>query len=97
MRDHSLFHQRPAPHWRAGEPSSRPRAPPEGLGSGLGLDDMAAAGQMLRDFTERSLLPKLEERIARLNLSVTGTYDRAVCSPASSKHWLAPIIISTHK
>jgi hypothetical protein len=33
---------------------------------------MAAAGQLLRDFTEHSVLPKLEERVARLNLSITG-------------------------
>jgi hypothetical protein len=35
---------------------------------------MAAAGQLLRDFTERSVLPKLEERVARLNLSITGVF-----------------------
>lgn len=35
---------------------------------------MAAAGQVLRDFTERSVLPKVEERIARLNLSITGKW-----------------------
>lgn len=51
---------------------SRPQEPPGGLGAGLSADDMAAAGQLLRDFTERSVLPKLEERIARLNLSITG-------------------------
>lgn len=56
----------------AGEPLSRPQEPPGGLGAGLTLDDMAAAGQLLRGFTERGVLPKLEERIARLNLSITG-------------------------
>lgn len=56
----------------AGELLSRPQEPPGGLGAGLSPDDMAAAGQLLRAFTERSVLPKLEERIARLNLSITG-------------------------
>lgn len=56
----------------AGEPLSRPQEPPGGLGAGLTHDDMAAAGQLLRGFTERGVLPKLEERIARLNLSITG-------------------------
>jgi hypothetical protein len=37
---------------------------------------MAAAGQLLQGFTERSVLPKLEERIARLNLSITGEQGR---------------------
>jgi hypothetical protein len=32
---------------------------------------MAAAGALLREFTERSLLPKVEERMARLNLAVS--------------------------
>eukprot|EP00878_Enallax_costatus_P032627 GHUV01035873.1.p1 GENE.GHUV01035873.1~~GHUV01035873.1.p1 ORF type:complete len:107 (+),score=3.59 GHUV01035873.1:367-687(+) len=32
---------------------------------------MAAAGQLLKDFCERTLLPKLEERIARLNLIIS--------------------------
>lgn len=58
----------------AGEPVSRPPEPPGGLGCGLSPDDMAAAGQLLRDFTERSVLPKLEERVARLNLSITGVW-----------------------
>lgn len=51
---------------------SRPQEPPGGLGCGVTPDDMAAAGQVLRDFTECSVLPKVEERIARLNLSITG-------------------------
>lgn len=53
---------------------SRPQEAPGGLGCGLTPDDMAAAGQVLRDFTERSVLPKVEERIARLNLSITGKW-----------------------
>jgi hypothetical protein len=54
-----------------GEPQSRPAEPPGGLGAGLAPADLAAAGQLLRDFTQACLLPKLEERISRLNLSVT--------------------------
>lgn len=48
-----------------------PAEPPGGLGHGLSPDDMAAAGQLLRDFAERTLLPRIEERIARLNLTVS--------------------------
>jgi hypothetical protein len=54
-----------------GEPDRRPDEPPGGLGVGLAPADLAAAGQLLRDFTQGSLLPKLEERVSRLNLSVT--------------------------
>lgn len=62
-----------------GEPASRPQEPPGGgLGAGLSPDDMAAAAKVLRDATERSVLPKLEERIARLNLSITGAKDVCV-------------------
>jgi hypothetical protein len=32
---------------------------------------MAAAGALLREFAERSLLPRVEERMARLNLAVS--------------------------
>eukprot|EP00882_Tetradesmus_deserticola_P026825 GHRQ01029629.1.p2 GENE.GHRQ01029629.1~~GHRQ01029629.1.p2 ORF type:complete len:208 (+),score=91.72 GHRQ01029629.1:50-673(+) len=55
----------------AGEPEQRPPEPPGGLGQGLHPDDMAAAGALLREFAERSLLPKVEERMARLNLAVS--------------------------
>ncbi|KAI8476140.1 MAG: ER-golgi trafficking TRAPP I complex 85 kDa subunit-domain-containing protein [Monoraphidium minutum] len=57
----------------AGEPDGRPAEPPGGLGAGLAPADLAAAGQLLRDFTQGCLLPKLEERVSRLNLSVTAT------------------------
>ncbi|WIA33724.1 hypothetical protein OEZ86_006842 [Tetradesmus obliquus] len=55
----------------AGEPEQRPQEPPGGLGQGLHPDDMAAAGALLREFAERSLLPRVEERMARLNLAVS--------------------------
>lgn len=54
-----------------GEPEQRPQEPPGGLGQGLHPDDMAAAGALLREFAERSLLPRVEERMARLNLAVS--------------------------
>eukprot|EP00879_Flechtneria_rotunda_P033011 GHRR01036525.1.p1 GENE.GHRR01036525.1~~GHRR01036525.1.p1 ORF type:complete len:441 (+),score=144.44 GHRR01036525.1:563-1885(+) len=55
----------------AGEPEHWLPEPPGGLGQALSPDDMAAAGQLLKNFCERTLLPRLEERIARLNLSVS--------------------------
>ncbi|WIA13573.1 hypothetical protein OEZ85_007140 [Tetradesmus obliquus] len=55
----------------AGEPEQRPQEPQGGLGQGLHPDDMAAAGALLREFAERSLLPRVEERMARLNLAVS--------------------------
>jgi len=55
----------------AGEPDGRPPEPPGGLGAALAPADLAAAGQLLRDFTQGCLLPRLEERVSRLNLSVT--------------------------
>jgi hypothetical protein len=59
----------------AGEPPARPPEPPGGLAGGGGAispDDMAAAAAVLRSFTEQSLLPRVEERMARLNISITG-------------------------
>jgi hypothetical protein len=50
---------------------------------------MAAAGQLLQDFTERSVLPKLEERIARLNLSITGAQQLLA-------HMFAVLRVSNH-
>eukprot|EP00878_Enallax_costatus_P009894 GHUV01010331.1.p1 GENE.GHUV01010331.1~~GHUV01010331.1.p1 ORF type:complete len:454 (+),score=106.14 GHUV01010331.1:1028-2389(+) len=55
----------------AGEPEHYPKEPPGGIGHSITADDMAAAGQLLKDFCERTLLPKLEERIARLNLIIS--------------------------
>lgn len=54
-----------------GEPEQHPKEPPGGLGHSITADDMAAAGQLMKDFCERTLLPKLEERIARLNLIIS--------------------------
>ena len=45
----------------------------QGLGCMLSTADHNAIDNFLRDFVSRTLLPKLEERIAHLNLSITAT------------------------
>lgn len=44
-----------------------------GLGSALSAADLQAVAQLLREFAERALLPKLEERMNRLNISISAT------------------------
>ena len=57
----------------AGEPESRPAEPPQGLGFCLGADDLAAVAQMLMEFCGGTLLPRLEERVTRLNVTIAAT------------------------
>eukprot|EP00877_Chromochloris_zofingiensis_P003658 jgi/Chrzof1/13293/Cz07g27240.t1 len=57
----------------AGEPDKLPLEPPTGLGSALSAADLQAVAQLLREFAERALLPKLEERMNRLNISISAT------------------------
>ncbi|GIL54165.1 hypothetical protein Vafri_9740 [Volvox africanus] len=57
----------------AGEPLARPPIPSGGVGAYLTVQDLDAVGAFVREFVSRTLLPKLEERIARLNASITAT------------------------
>ncbi|KXZ49490.1 hypothetical protein GPECTOR_21g716 [Gonium pectorale] len=55
----------------AGEPLARPPGPPGGVGAFLTVQDLDAVGAFVREFVSRTLLPRLEERMARLNTSIT--------------------------
>ncbi|PNW88325.1 hypothetical protein CHLRE_01g024400v5 [Chlamydomonas reinhardtii] len=55
----------------AGEPRLRPPPPPGGVGAYLTVQDLDSVGGFVREFLCRTLLPKLEDRIARLNASIT--------------------------
>ncbi|KAG2449122.1 hypothetical protein HYH02_005870 [Chlamydomonas schloesseri] len=55
----------------AGEPRLRPPPPPGGVGAYLTVQDLDSIGGFVREFMCRTLLPKLEDRIARLNASIT--------------------------
>ncbi|GLC57223.1 hypothetical protein PLESTB_001201000 [Pleodorina starrii] len=57
----------------AGEPLARPPQPPSGVGAHLTVQDLDSVGSLVRDVVSRTLLPRLEERIARLNASITAT------------------------
>ncbi|GIL73935.1 hypothetical protein Vretimale_5119 [Volvox reticuliferus] len=57
----------------AGEPLARPPTPSGGVGAYLTVQDLDSVGSFVREFVSRTLLPKLEERIARLNASITAT------------------------
>ncbi|MEW5318844.1 MAG: hypothetical protein WDW38_010029, partial [Sanguina aurantia] len=57
----------------AGEPSSRPPPPPQGMGAHLTVQDLDSIARFIRGFTVQSLLPKLEERLLRLNSTITAT------------------------
>ncbi|KAJ9512929.1 hypothetical protein QJQ45_029048, partial [Haematococcus lacustris] len=56
----------------AGEPPSRPPPPAQGLGALLAGRDLEAVASALRVLA-RMLLPRLEDRLARLNAGITAT------------------------
>ncbi len=55
----------------AGEPDARPAPPPQGLGACLSASDLQSAAACLRHMVTQMLLPRLEERVAKLNAAVT--------------------------
>lgn len=55
----------------AGEPASRSLPPPAGVGVWLSAKDLDATAAALRSFTMRLLLPRMEERAAKLNAAVS--------------------------
>ncbi|KAG2489318.1 hypothetical protein HYH03_012150 [Edaphochlamys debaryana] len=57
----------------SGEPLARPPPPPGGVGAFLTAQDLEGVAGFVRDFAGRTLLPKLEERISRLNAAITAT------------------------
>lgn len=59
-----------APRGCAGEAAPRPPAPAGGLGACISAADMVALRQMVEEFTVRSLLPSLEQRVRALNHTV---------------------------
>ena len=56
-----------------GEPEARPPPPPQGLGAYLSVTDLDCIANVIREFAVRTLLPKLEERISKLNAGITAT------------------------
>ncbi len=59
-----------APRGCAGEAVPRPPAPAGALGACISAADMVALRQMVEEFTVRSLLPSLEQRVRALNHTV---------------------------
>lgn len=57
----------------AGEPDARPSEPPHGLGAFLAPQDLDAVAAFISEFTSATLLPRLEERITRLNAMISAT------------------------
>jgi hypothetical protein len=57
----------------AGEPDGRPGEPPQGLGAFLSAQDLDAVAALVQEFATRTLLPRLEERITRLNACISAT------------------------
>eukprot|EP00798_Chlamydomonas_sp_ICE-L_P000836 gene836-33567_t len=55
----------------AGEPDARVTPPPTGLGACLSVADLESVSSFVRDFVSRTLMPRLEERLYRLNASIT--------------------------
>lgn len=53
-----------------GEAAPRPPTPQGGLGAAISAADMVALRQMVEEFTVRSLLPSLEQRVRALNQTV---------------------------
>ena len=55
----------------SGEPEAPPAAPPQGVGAFLSATDLEGVAALVRKFALQSLLPRLEERIGRLNAGIT--------------------------
>ena len=62
---------RPCGVIRAGEVETQLQAPAQGLGAFLSVSDLEAVSALVRKLAVQTLLPKLEERIGRLNAGIT--------------------------